>query len=195
MPLWGYRKLPHGGEDSTAGWGRGPVRRATAGHRYRAAGSARTLTRRAELPWPGTRRRLQGLNQLAAGFFQELLEPQLGLGDHGHGTSRHRPQRHLAAIGAQGRANHSRNRVLGHDLTQKGQPIHAWHFDVQQEHVRPVFTEDGRGDQGVGRTAHQFDLGRVGQQMGNGLPHHRRVIHHINLDSSHQVSLFRHRRV
>ena len=81
-----------------------------------------------------------------------------------------------APVLGQARADDHRDRVLGHDLAQEGQPVHARHLDVQRDDVRDLAADLLGGDVGVGGGAHHRDF-RVGREdLGEGLAHDRRVV-------------------
>jgi hypothetical protein len=68
--------------------------------------------------------------------------------------------------------------MLGHELVQKCQPIHAGHLDVQSDHIGHEAAQLLRGHIGIGRRLHPADARIRREDVGQGLSDHRRVIDH-----------------
>ncbi len=133
-------------------------------------------------PRPGLGGGFKGLNHLAARVFKVLLQAQLGLGQHRHRASGQRFQRHFAALGGKRGANDGGNGCAGHDLPQKRQPVHARHFNVQQQHIGRILADHVHGQEGIGRAADQLYLGVAREHVRQRLAHHGGVIDHKNFD-------------
>ena len=70
---------------------------------------------------------------------------------------------------------------------QERQPVHAWHFDVQRQHIGFQVQDFVPGDVGVAGAAHDLDCGVIVQRPGDGLAHDCRVVHHQHADLFVQV--------
>ena len=126
-----------------------------------------------------------------ARFFQKLPGAELGLEDDVHGPVFHGPERGFRAGFGERRADDHRNRVLGHDFSQEGQPIHAGHFDVQGDDVRGLRLHALDRGIGIAGRADDLDVGVRGQDIGQGLAHQGGIVHHQDLDGlSHENLAF-----
>ena len=63
------------------------------------------------------------------------------------------------------RADDHGNGTLAHDLAQKGKPIHARHFDVEEHHVRHFLANAFDGDIGIGCRGHDLQRGIAGDDL------------------------------
>ena len=80
------------------------------------------------------------------------------------------------------RADHDRDRALGHDLAQEGQAVHPRHLEVEHDHVRAVVGYLAHGDEGVGGPSTWQPRGLRAQDRRQRLADDRRVVHHEHLD-------------
>ena len=86
----------------------------------------------------------------------------------------------LRALLGEARTDHHRYRVLGHDLLEKRQPIHARHLDIQGDDIRHLFADTLSRHEGVGRGAYDLDFRVGGEDFAQGLSHHCGVVHDKN---------------
>ena len=67
-------------------------------------------------------------------------------------------------------------RMEVHQLLQKGQAIHARHFDVQREHIGAQREDLVARHVGVGRGADHLDVALAGQSFGEDSAHNGRIV-------------------
>ena len=77
--------------------------------------------------------------------------------------------------------------MQAHQVLEKLQPIHSWHFDVQRQHVGLELLDLVARDVGVCRRANDLDLAVSREDFGEQLAHQRRVVHH-EYSNGHQKS-------
>ena len=130
----------------------------------------------------GTRGAAHGGHQLVGRVGEELLESQPRFGDHGHCAGGQRIHRHARAFFGERGADHHRGGALAHDLAQEGDAIHARHFHIQHDHVRPLLAHFFDGQQRVGGGGDDLDAGRFVEHAHQHLAYHRRIIDHHRLD-------------
>ena len=103
-------------------------------------------------------RRLHRLAEHHARFLQKLFAAQSRLGDDLDRAVFERLQRALRAFFGQARTDDHRDRVLGHDLLQEGQAVHAGHFDIQGDDIRHLFGDALGRDEGIAGGADDFNF-------------------------------------
>jgi hypothetical protein len=77
--------------------------------------------------------------------------------------------------------------VLGHDLAQEGDSVHARHFHIEDDDVRPADLHPLQGKYRINRGADDLDgviLSECGRQ---DLADHRRVVDDHDLDGRHGI--------
>jgi hypothetical protein len=89
-----------------------------------------------------------GRDEVVTGILEELLYPALGLGDDGQGTRRQRIHGRGGTLFGERGTDDGRRRMLGHDLLEEGEPVHARHFDADQEARAPDGDRDAGAEQG-----------------------------------------------
>jgi len=82
------------------------------------------------------RRHLDLADQLRRIGLQRVGNVDLGLGDKVDSTQFQRCQRDVGAALGQRRTHYHRHRPQPHQVAQELQSVHAWHFDVERQHVR-----------------------------------------------------------
>ena len=106
------------------------------------------------------------ISQMAVRESSRILScSQARLGDDFDSAVFERTQRALRAFIGEARTDHDRNWVLGHDHLQECEAVHARHLDVEGDDVGNFFGDAIGGDEGIGGSAHDFDLG-VGWPAG-----------------------------
>ena len=136
---------------------------------------------------PGLGRGADGIGHLLSTLLEKITQPRGGFADHLHGTRRQGLQGNVGALLGQGRADHHRRRPGRHDLPQEADAIHARHFHVQQDHVRPYTLHFLQGQDRVHRRADHLDILVRLEQLLHGFTHYRRVIDDHHLDR-HQLA-------
>lgn len=106
------------------------------------------------------RSRLDGLAEDHARILQKLFGPQSGLGDNFHGPVFERLECGLRTLFRKRGANDDWYRVLGHDLLQERQAVHAGHLNIQRDHVRNLLAHPLGGYEGIAGGADYLN-GRV----------------------------------
>ena len=74
--------------------------------------------------------------------------------------------------------------MMFHQNSEEGEPVHAWHFEVERQ---DVWSEPGdlfTCHIGVGSRANHFEVGILGECIGDCLTDERRVIDDEHADSS-----------
>jgi hypothetical protein len=94
-----------------------------------------------------------------AGFLQELGGVDARLRHDIDRAGLERLDRGVRTRLGQRRADHDGNGPLRHDLARERQPVHARHFDVQQNHVGNLPPDLLGGDVGVCCGRHDFEIG------------------------------------
>src|SRR5471032_851808 len=130
-------------------------------------------------------------HQFVGAVVQELLQVQPRLGDDGDGAGGQRFHRGLRALLGQRRTDHHRRRMLGHDLFQKRDAVHARHFHIEHDHVRPLGFHAFHRQQRIGHGVADADAGGRVEQGAEHLPHHGRIVDDHDLDITHAFSLTR----
>ena len=76
----------------------------------------------------------------------------------------------------------NRRRAFGHDSSQRRQPIHARHLDVQSHYVRVEGCYLDQRLQSIVGASHHDDAAISFQVAGDGMVHKGRVVHHQDAD-------------
>jgi len=92
----------------------------------------------------------------------------------------------LARRLGEARADHDRQRRLVHQLAQKGQPVHARHFQIEDDHVGTARLHLGHRDQRIGRGG---DGHRRSEQRGHDLADDGGVVDHEDVERAHRAAL------
>ena len=77
-------------------------------------------------------------DDVVGGVLQEGFEIDLRLGDDAHRAGSERFHRDLGALFRERGADDDGRWVLGHDLLEERQTVHARHFNVQHDYVGPL---------------------------------------------------------
>ena len=113
-------------------------------------------------------------------FVQKITHAYLGLGDHFHRAFFKRPQCEFGAASGQTGADHDRRWHFRHDFSNKGQAVHARHFQVRDDHVGRFLLHLHPRNQRICSRLHIDPV--VGREDGlHDLADHRRVIHNQDL--------------
>jgi hypothetical protein len=131
----------------------------------------------------GSCRGAHGRDQVVAGVLEELLDPQLGLGDDRQRAGGQRVHGRAGALFRQRGTDDGRRRMLAHDLLEEGQAVHARHLDVDHEHIGPLDLHLVQRIQRVGSNADHLDVGFALQRLAVDLADHRRVVDDHDFDS------------
>src|SRR5579883_2913609 len=78
--------------------------------------------------------------------------------------------------------NH-RERRTPHDKPQRLHAIHARHFKIESDHIRPQFLDFLQREGAVHRRAHDLDQGVPGENRRNQLPHESGIIDNEDADA------------
>ena len=138
-------------------------------------------------------RRGRGLDSLAKGYpriLQKLFAAQARFGDDFDRPILERLESALRALLGEARTDHDRYRMLGHDLLQERQPIHARHLDIQGDNIRHLFAHPLRRHKGVGSGPHDLDFRVAGEDFAECLSNHGGVVHdkNANFGCAHKLS-------
>ena len=130
------------------------------------------------------------LHDVTGGVFEKAFQTESGLGDDRYGASRKGLESGSCALFGERGADDHRRRAFGHDFPEEADAVHARHFDIDDEHVRPACLHFFKGEQRVGGGGDNLDAGVAGQGLCDHLTDHRRVIddHDLYL-VSHACSL------
>ncbi len=128
-----------------------------------------------------------GVGNPGTAFGQMLARPDLGFFNDFDGAHFQRRKRRLRPFGGQRRADHHRDRVLGHELFQKGQAVHPWHFDVQKNDIRHAATQFLGGDDRVLCHVADLDIGFGIEQGLECLPNDGGIVDDHDLYGCHDA--------
>ena len=130
-------------------------------------------------PHPGAcaRRAPHLVHEQDGGLIEEVLDAGRGLLHDVHGAVLQRAQHGVRAAAGQRRAHEDGNRIGGHDLLEKREPVHVRHLQIQDDHVGPMAIHLGPRDQRVRGHVHR-EPGLARQHAGHHLAHDRGVVHH-----------------
>src|SRR5215471_17335308 len=78
--------------------------------------------------------------------------------------------------------NH-RERSAPHDHAQRLHSVHAWHFQVEGNHIRAQLFDLLQREGPVHGGSDHFDLRIAHQDTGDQLPHQRGIVHHQDSDA------------
>ncbi len=78
--------------------------------------------------------------------------------------------------------------MLTHYFLQKGQAVHARHFDIKGDNVRHHRFQPFRRQEGISRGGHHLDAGIGVENVAQGLPHQGRIINNQHLDLLHALT-------
>ncbi len=109
-------------------------------------------------PDVGMRGRLDRADEVGRGVFQKTFEADLRLGDDAHRAGGQRLHGGFRPCFGERGADHHRRRALGHDLAQETDAVHARHFHIQHDHIRPLLAHALHRKHRIGGCAHDVIL-------------------------------------
>ena len=129
------------------------------------------------------RRRPHRIGDANARFGQELPRVEARLLNDLDRAGLERLEQKVRTRLEQSRAQHARDRPLRHQLAQESDAVHTRHLDVEDDDVGNLFLDALRGDERIRRRRHDFEIGRVGDDGRQTLPHRRRIVDDQHADS------------
>ncbi len=125
---------------------------------------------------PSTGRGLDLGEDLIGQLDRGLADVDLRLGHEIHRPKFQGPQGRLAALLRQ-RGNHDHGQRMGlHELLQKGQSIHAWHFHVQGQHIGVQLLDLLPRGIRVAGSSNDFKIRVLTEQLAEQLTYESRIV-------------------